>query len=311
MKIRFNNFISVLIYVIAMSISPQVLSDRLATSMVGSIEDKGNIHQRVIALAPNIVEIMYAIDAGSMIVGVSEHSDYPKEATSLPVVANYLGIQLEQVIKTKPDIVIVWKGGTPEKDINKLKSLGVTVAEFYADSIPQLISQIKAIGHLLSKKEEANKLALRIETEYQQLLITRNKNTNLNKSTASLVQNPGDTKQLKAFVEIWPEPLTTAGDKTIIGQAMALCGLTNIYADANNTYPQASLERVLVARPDVILQPNSKSNPTVVKDWSGLTILPAVENNAIISPNSDALFRWGPRLTGEIAQLCDAVRALN
>lgn len=248
---------------------------------------------KIIALAPNIVEILFALGVGSEIVGVSEHTDYPSAAKNIPTVANYLGVQLETVVQINPTLVIVWQGGTPQKDIDKLRSLNINVHEFSANSIPELIDQIERLGGLVSKPEQAKLLISQIKTDYDTLLSAQSARRALG---------------LSGFVEIWPEPLTTAGGQTIIGQAMNYCGLSNIFESAKNSYPQVSLEKVIVAAPDIIIQPVSKSNPTVTKEWHRYTMIPAAKNKAIVSPDSDALFRWGPRLPAEIQKMCKQIQ---
>lgn len=250
-------------------------------------------NQRIIALAPNIVEILFELGVGEQIVGVSEHTDFPDAAKTIPTVANYLGIQLEAVVQSQPDLIIVWEGGTSDRDIQKLKSLGFHIHTFSANSINELINQIKNLGVLVGKAGQAQRLVSKLQEQHQALETT--------KVTLSKSKRVG-------FVEIWPAPLTSAGGKTIIGQAMKYCGLTNIFENAGNTYPQVSLEKVLVAKPDVIIQPVSLSNPTETKDWSQLTMIPAVKSQAVIQPNSDALFRWGPRLPSEIQKMCEQIQ---
>ncbi|MFT7195443.1 MAG: vitamin B12 transport system substrate-binding protein, partial [Rheinheimera aquimaris] len=64
--------------------------------------------QRIIALAPHITEMLYAIGAGDRLVAVSDYSDYPEQAAELPSVANYASINIEAVLALQPDLVIAW-----------------------------------------------------------------------------------------------------------------------------------------------------------------------------------------------------------
>lgn len=248
---------------------------------------------KIMALAPNLVEILFELGVGHKIIGVSEHTDFPEKARQIPIVANYLGVQLERVIEKQPDLILVWHGTTPQNDINKLTSLGIKIETFYAESVPDLVTEITRMGQLIGTPQRAKQLASQIQQEYQQILSTRELTSGTESSTWPI-----------GFIEIWPEPLTTAGSQTIVGMSIELCGLNNMYSEAGPQYPQASLEKVLTTQPDVIIQPVSFSNPTKTKDWSSYSFLNAVKKQAIISPNADALFRWGPRLTAEISALC-------
>lgn len=266
----------------------------LSASTYGS--DNLKSPDKIMALAPNLVEILYALEAGDKIIGVSEHTDFPQGAKKLPVVANYLGVQLEKVIAQQPSLILVWKGTTPQKDIEKLTALGIKIEEFSAESMEELFEVINRVGLLVGATQRAEELTAQLSQDYQNILTTRTQQAGLNPSSWPV-----------GFVEIWPQPLTTAGSKTIVGFALSLCGVNNLYAEAGAQYPQASLEKVLAAQPDVIIQPISKANPTKTKDWSGYSFLNAVKDRAIVSPNADALFRWGPRLTDEISRLCSDI----
>ena len=81
--------------------------------------------QRIIALSPSTVEQLFAIGAGDRIVGTVEYADYPEAAKKIRRIGNYAGIQIEQALALKPDLVIAWKGGNKQADIDKLKALGV------------------------------------------------------------------------------------------------------------------------------------------------------------------------------------------
>lgn len=296
-KVRMNKQISIMFTVIF----PIMICFSLGafgSEQLGNLEEKSFVEPEskptIVALAPNIVEILFEIGAGDQIVGVTEHTDFPSEAKKLPVVANYLGVQSEAVLALNPDLVIIWKGGTPQKDIDKLKSLGLDVINFNAESFVALTSQIKVLGQYVGHEKAANELA-----------------TNMLIRFKKVVKKYSTQEPLTAFIEIWPNPLTTATAGTIIGKAAEHCGLVNVYADKSNSFPQASLESLLVKAIEVIVQPNSASNPTVVKDWSQYRIIPAVKNNAIVKPNSDALFRWAPRWVNELESFCKAVQTLR
>ena len=66
---------------------------------------------RIVALAPHIVENLYAIGAGDLIVGTLDYADYPQEATKIERIGGYNGISIEKLLMLKPDMVIAWKSG--------------------------------------------------------------------------------------------------------------------------------------------------------------------------------------------------------
>src|SRR5690242_15427167 len=77
-------------------------------------DDKGNQikldkpARRIISLAPDITETLFAIGAGNQVVGVVSGSDYPQAAQTIPKMGSYSGIDLEKVIELRPDLIVTW-----------------------------------------------------------------------------------------------------------------------------------------------------------------------------------------------------------
>ena len=244
----------------------------------------------LVGLAPNVVEIIYALGAGPQLLGASEHSTYPEDAQRLPQVSNYLNIDIEAIVTMNPDIVVVWKGGTPEKGIQKLNDLNIKVFQFSANNFSEMLKEIKRLGQQIGRNQAAKELTTALQLKYDAIKLQF-------KSSASLI----------GFVEVWPNPLTTATQGTIVDQAIRVCGVKNLFQTPINSYPQVSLESVITQPMDVIIQPVSKTAPAQVMDWSNYTHLNAVMNGAIVSPDSDKLLRWSPRWIDEVQLLCQSI----
>jgi ABC-type hemin transport system substrate-binding protein len=65
-----------------------VLLLELGCSQTAQPEATPDVRSRVISLAPNLTELVFAAGAGDALVGVSAYSDYPVEALALPVVGD-------------------------------------------------------------------------------------------------------------------------------------------------------------------------------------------------------------------------------
>lgn len=63
--------------------------------------------RRIISLAPSITETLFALGAGSQVVGATQHCIYPAEAKKLPRVEGYYDPSLESMIRLRPDLVIL------------------------------------------------------------------------------------------------------------------------------------------------------------------------------------------------------------
>jgi len=73
---------------------------------------------RIIALSPHSVEMLFAIGAGDRIVATLDYADYPKAALAIPRIGNFNGIQIEKVVELQPDLIIVWKSGNKSNNLS-------------------------------------------------------------------------------------------------------------------------------------------------------------------------------------------------
>src|SRR3989344_6157077 len=83
--------------------------------------------RRIVSLAPNVTELLYAAGAGNFVVGAMAYSDYPEAAKSIPRVGGGAGLDIEAVVALHPDLVIAWQSGNPSWQIERLFALGMPV----------------------------------------------------------------------------------------------------------------------------------------------------------------------------------------
>ncbi|MDW6156830.1 ABC transporter substrate-binding protein, partial [Klebsiella pneumoniae] len=84
------------------------------------------------SLAPNATELAYAAGMGEVLVAASAYSDYPPQAAKLEQVASWQGINLERVLALKPDLILAWRGGNPQRVLDQIAAFGIPI--FYADA---------------------------------------------------------------------------------------------------------------------------------------------------------------------------------
>ncbi|MBD1389684.1 cobalamin-binding protein [Neiella sp. HB171785] len=243
--------------------------------------------KRVIALAPNLVELIYAIGAGPQLVGVVEHCNFPAEASKLPTVGNYAQLNIEQVLALKPDVVIAWRGGSSPQAVQRLEALGVTTHWLTISNFDDVTLAITELGTLLGHQQAAQQIA-----------------GNYAVKLANVRQQFHHKSALRVFYELWPQPLTTVGQGSWPQQSLELCGARNVFLDAIGEYPHVSVEHVVTAQPQIIIQPKDSARGVPLTDWQAWPQIPAVANNAMIYPDSDQLHRMTPRALDEAERLC-------
>ena len=114
--------------------------------------------RRVVALAPNLTEIVFALGAGDSLIGVSEYSDFPEAARKIPRVGG-LEVDAEKVAALRPDLVLAEAEGTARGAVHALEAAGVKVLVVPSGSLDAVIGGIRLVGGRLGRSEEAARLA--------------------------------------------------------------------------------------------------------------------------------------------------------
>jgi vitamin B12 transport system substrate-binding protein len=256
-------------------------------------EDSNNSLQKrkIIALAPHIVESLYAIGAGEQIIGTTAHADYPADAKNILRVGNYARLQIEKIIQLKPDVIIAWKTGNPTDDLARLKKYQLKVIYSHPQTLEDVANELIMLGKITGREVAANIIAAKYMKKLQKI-----QQTYANQSKVSV------------FYELWSRPLRTVANQAWPQQQIQLCGATNPFANAIDDYPSIGLEQVLVSLPQVVIQPSQPNTDSPDGlNWPQWQHIPAVKNNFIFYPNADKLHRMTTRMLDEVVILCEQI----
>lgn len=245
--------------------------------------------QRIISLTPHLTELLFAVGAGSQVVGVDSASDYPQAVQALPRVGGYSRINFERILALKPDLVIVWVGGNRAADIHGLKKMGVPVLHTQATRLDDVARLLRLIGQASGHVESGNAAAQKFSAQLAALEVSTRRQPPIN-----------------VFYQVWDRPLMTVGGAHWISDALSLCGAHNVFADLRGQSPVVSREAVLQRAPALIV--GGSDAPDLRRLWLSFASLPAVKNNAFVSVDADLLHRPTPRLLEGVAGLCAAIR---
>lgn len=243
------------------------------------------------ALAPHIVENLYSIGAGEQIVGTVEYADFPASANDIPRIGSHQGIQIERLLALKPDLVLAWKSGSKADDLAQLERLGVNVLYSDTKEVEKVADELRRLGALTGREKAANETAL----QFQRKL--------------SAIKAKYQGKQdIAVFYQLWPEPMMTVGKNTWLNQLIEICHGSNVFSDNQTDYPLISIENVVVAKPEVIIIPDEKSDtPQPVVDWRQWPEVPAVKHNQFIHVNADLLHRFTFRMLDGLDNMCNKI----
>lgn len=238
--------------------------------------------QRVIALAPSITEIIFALGRQSCLVGVTRYSDYPPETAAIPRVGVYVQPDLEKIMALNPDLCIGIKDGNPEQVARRLEGLNVPVYAVDPRNLDGVMQTIGEIGDLLDARKQAEALVGRM----------RSRIDFVRARIAEAATRP------RVFFQIGISPIVSAGMDTFANEIIELAGGENL-AKGETAYPRYSREQLLALFPDVIVITSMdrggvfEAARAELEKW---TQIPAARNHRIHLVDSNIFDRPTPRL---------------
>jgi len=247
--------------------------------------DSPNKPTRIVSLAPNLTEILFALGLDEEIAAVSSNSDYPPEAAKKSKVGTFWQPNTEAIIASKPDLVITLWFEQQKSVADSLNRLGYEVLTLKIEKIEELLTAIQNIGTATGCRQRSDELAENISTQLDDL-----------KSKLS------STTNVKVLWVVQVEPLRVAGRNTFINELIELAGGENAIGPTISQYPQIGTEELLVCGAQAIIQSAmgksniSEQQQAAERSWSRWSSLPAVKNNRIYVVEPDTTLRLGPRL---------------
>ena len=245
--------------------------------------------KRIISLAPNITETIFALHADSLLIGVTKYCNYPPEARNKKIIGGMIDPDIELITSLKPDLIIETMEGNSRASYQALVNAGFRVFVMNPRNIEGIINMIKSIGTLTNTLPLAVQLTDSIQNEkikYENKLI--------------------NSKLSSALILLSLNPLITCNGTTYINQVIGLSGFDNIYKSESMPYPNISVEDIILKNPEYIIITSdiadSDSNYInfLKKTFSGTT---AINKNNIITAEADLISRPGPRIIQAINDL--------
>lgn len=253
----------------------------------GSRLELGRPVTRIVTLAPNIAEMVFAAGAGDLLLATVEFSDYPAEAAALPRIGDAFRFDLERILALSPDLVVGWQSGNPAAALAGIESLGLVLWRTEVRTPGGIADLLEAIGRATGREATAGPAAAEVRARLGQLATTH-------------AGKPG----LRYFYQVSERPLYTVNGEHLISQGLALCGAENAFADLPVLAPQITREAVLLADPDMLLAPAIPGQPDPLAHWGEWPRLTAVANNARFTLPADSISRATPRLLDALELAC-------
>lgn len=246
---------------------------------------------RVISLAPNLTEIVFAIGAGNRLVGRTSYCDFPAEAKAVAEVGDTSHPSLERVIALQPQVVLVSTASQLEVFTQQLQSQNIVVFVTDPHDLEGVFRTIEQVGRILGHTQQA------------ELLIQK-----LRDRTRAVEEAVKDKPPVRVFYQVAAEPLYTIGRDAFVTDLISRAGGKSVTADVPGAWLKYSNESALAARPEAIILPTGGSmgaaNSAVTE---ALRQSPAALEGRVYKINDDHLARPGPRLVDGLEAMARAL----
>jgi len=241
--------------------------------------------RRIVSLVPSVTEILFALGAQNLLVGVTDYCDYPPEARAKPQVGGMLAPSLEAVAALRPDLVVATSAGNRLETVEQLQRLGIAVYLVSPESVADVLALIRRLGDLTSRAEAGRALA-----------------AELGRRVAEVSARVANLPRPRVLYVLWPDPLIVPGRGAIVSELIRLAGGDSVTADLAQAYPRYSAEAAIARAPEIIFLARHGHSAAAATDlvarsqWERFTGLPAIRAGRLYPVDGDLLHRYGPRL---------------
>lgn len=244
----------------------------------------------MVALAPNLTEIVFALGAGGLLVGVSDYSDHPAEARTIPRVGG-LEISAERVASLRPDLVLATREGNARGPVSTLAAAGLKVVVLPTGSLDAVLESLRLAGEALGRLEPAARIV-----------------DSLARRREAVRLRVRGRPRPRAVLLVWPDPPQAAGGGTFLHDVLSEAGAENLLASRPG-WPVVSTEYLTTAPVEVLVLPASAGTRPVFERAlsSGALSRGAIRRARRVWIDEAALTRPGPRVFDALEELAAAV----
>ena len=254
--------------------------------------------QRIVCGSPAITEIVFALGCADRVVGVSDYSTHPPEATDKAGIGGWANPNRERLLVLKPDIIVTQ--GKHETLASFAKEYGIRFHAVKLDTLEDVYTAIASIAGALHVADGGAELTGRIRG-----------------AIGSVRQKVAGAQAKRVLLLFGRAPgtltgLSTVGPGTFLDELIGIGGGTNVFGDAKGAYPQVSKESLLIRKPEVILEINpggllEETEKCLRTDWREFDGIPAVQSGSIYYLTNDFLLIPGPRVGQAVSEIAEAI----
>ena len=255
--------------------------------------------QRIVSIIPAVTEILFAIGAGSEVVGVGSYDQFPPEIADLPRIGGLIDPDIETIIALRPDLVVPY---TTQVDlIAQLGRAGIPLFHYSHGTLPDILTTVRQLGNRTDRAHRAEEVARGIEADL-----------------AAIAEAVSGRPRPRTLLVIAREPgslrnVFASGGSGFQHDMLTLAGGENVFDGSVSRAAQVTTETILQAAPDVVLEvraDQSLSPSEIAREvaaWQALPSLPAVRNSRVVLLTGSDLVIPGPRIVQGAARFAGAL----
>ena len=250
---------------------------------------------KIVSMAPNVTEMLFAIGLDKEIVGVTTFCNYPEEAKQKTKIGGYYDPNIEVILSLAPDLIVATPDGYSKERMGRLEQSGIPIFLVNPMNMDDILETMLNLGKVTDKVDIAEGVVNALRDRVQQIRLK--------------VESIPLDKRPKVFYEIGRDPFITVGPGNFVDSLIISAGGINIAKDAPTDWPRYSVEAVIAKEPDIIITaPRSMFNSNAenkvdINEWQRYRTIPAVKNNRIYHVNPDITLRSGPRIVDGLEKL--------
>lgn len=250
--------------------------------------------KRVVSLAPNITEMVYALGVSHKLVARSAACDAPAACDSLPAIVTYPQIDMEALVAMKPDLVLLTDEIFSPEIIASLEEKGLMLYVQKYQKLSDIYKHIRGLGKLLDAEKIANHKADSLEQiEKRVWEATRN------------------SVKYNTMILVSDDPLMGAGGIGYLDELIEKAGGKNIFRNHKKAYTQTNIEELLYLQPEYIIIPTNRQQTyaELMEKYPMLWNTIAARNKHVFQLEENMFYRPGIPTTQALLQLTNILHS--
>jgi iron complex transport system substrate-binding protein len=247
--------------------------------------------RRVVSLIPASTELLFAIGAGSSLVGRTSYCDYPAAAKAVPDLGDGIKPSIEAVLAQRPDLVVLYNSGQNAAVAGRLRELGIPALRLNTDALSSVNRVARILGTVTGHKQDADSVAAVFDT------------------ALAAATRPPNPHRPKVLLLVWEQPPMTIGRGSFLHELVERAGGRNLFADVAASSGVVSIEAVAARNPDLIF--TTAEGPAAFATRPEWQVVPAIREHRFLRVTGSEFNRPSPRAPEAIRELSARMEAVH